>query len=262
MSVCCLLLMYPTCSCGCRWQARGAYRGLHRRRCRSHQSCWRSHFQYPTMFAGLKASHVELSSLFAVYWVSYWQYLKPVHFVLRSNSGFCVYFFRRLNIRCTKCQSSSLTWLFFPGHRRSPIFCGKRSHLIFAGLCILSRPVPGHRHFQDFGWRNCFSRRACLAVQSEHTIFAFLLDSIYFRRASYGNFRCPRSPHSSQRYGLMSLGDTPLLWHSLHTSMRLCFRACSRMFASNAPSASIFWQALHVHCCLLLRHCIHTEECS
>ena len=173
-TVCCLLLMCPTCSCGCRWQ----------------------------------------------YWASYWQYLTPVHLVLRSNSGFCVYFFRRLNIRCTKCQSSSLTWLFFPGHRRSPIFCGKRSHLIFAGLCILSRPVPGHRHFQDFGWRNCFSRRACLAVQSEHTIFAFLFESIYFRRASYGNFRCPRSPHSSQRYGLMSLGNMPLL------SGILCTLAC------------------------------------
>ena len=150
----------------------------------------------------------------------------------------------------------------FPGHRRSPIFCGKRSHLIFAGLCILSRPVPGHRHFQDFGWRNCFSRRACLAVQSEHTIFAFLLDSIYFRRASYGNFRCPRSPHSSQRYGLMSLGDMPLLWHSLHTSLRLWYLAFTRVFASNAPSASFLWQASHVHCCLLFRHCIHTEESS
>ena len=128
MSVCCLLLMYPTCSCGCRWQARGAFRGSHRRRCRSHQSCWRSHFQYPTMFAGLKASHVELSSLFAVYWVSYWQYLKPVHFVLRSNSGFCVYFFRRFNMRCTKCQSSSLTWLFFLAIVALPFFAG-RDHI-------------------------------------------------------------------------------------------------------------------------------------
>ena len=191
-----------------------------------------------------------------------WKYVELVNLALRPNSGFRAYFFRLLRIRCTKCQSSSLTLLFAPGHRLCPIWDAKRSYLMYSELCIISRPVPGHRHFQDFGWRNCFSRRACLAVQSEHTIFAFLLESIYFRRASYGNFRCPRSPHSSQRYGLMSLGDMPLLWHSLHTSLRLWYWALKRVFASNAPSASFLWQASHVHCCLVFRHCIHTVESS
>ena len=167
---------------------------------------------------------------------------------LRPHSGFRACFFRLLSIRCTKCQSSSLTLLFAPGHRLCPIWDAKRSHLKFSELCILSRPVPGHRHFHDFGWRSSFSTRVCLAVQSEHTIFACFLDSMYFRRVSYANFRCPRSPHSSHRYKLTSFGDIPLLWQSLQTRLRLCLCAFSRMFASNAFSASSLSQALHVHC--------------
>ena len=171
-----------------------------------------------------------------------------MNLALRPNSGVRAYFFRLLSIRCTKCQSSSLTWLFAPGHRLCPIWDAKRSQLNFYGLCILSRPVPGHRHFHDFGWRSSFSTRVCLAVHSEQTIFACFFDSMYFRRVSYGNVRCPRSPHSSHRYNWTSFGDIPLLWQSLHTRLRFCHFAFSNIVASNALSASSLSQALHVHC--------------
>ena len=121
-----------------------------------------------------------------------------------------IYVFRRFCIRDTNCQSSALTPLFEPGQRLSPIRGAKRSHFTLSELCARSSPLPGQLHFQDFFSRSRFSKQALLAVQSQHTIFSCLFDCMYFRRVSYGNLRCPRSPHSSHRYAAISFGDMPL----------------------------------------------------
>ena len=150
--------------------------------------------------------------------------------------------------------------MFWPGHRFLPICASKRSHLIFSGLCDLPELVIGHLHFQDFGCRKSFSNCVCLAVQSEHTIFVRPLDSVYLRRASYGNFKCPRSPHSSQRYFLMSFGDIPLLQQTAQTRFLPCFLACANRFLSKAASSSCSWQASHVHRSGSFRHFRHAVE--
>ena len=94
----------------------------------------------------------------------------------------------------------------------------------------------------------------CLAAQSEHTIFVRPLDSLYLRRASYGNFKCPRSPHSSQRYFLMSFGDIPLLQQTAQTRFVPCFLTFAKRFLSKAASSSCSWQASHVHRSGSFRH--------
>ena len=150
----------------------------------------------------------------------------------------CYFFCLLFRIRSTKCQSASLTLMFLPGHRFWPICDSKRSHLIFSGLCDLPEPVIGHLHFHDLGCRKSFSNCVCLAVQSEHTIFVRPLDSLYLRRASYGNFKCPRSPHSLQQYFWTSFGDMPLLQQTAQTRFRPRFLAFSKMFWLKASFSS------------------------
>ena len=144
------------------------------------------------------------------------------------------YRFCLFRIRSTKFQSSSLIFMFWPGHRFTPICDSKRSHWILSGLCDLPEPVNGHLHLHEPFCRKSFSSCVCLAVQSEHTILVCPLESLYLRRASYGNFVWPSSPHSSQQYVLMSFGVMPLLQQAMQTRCRPCLLAFSKMFFSKA----------------------------